>query len=127
MIKLLGSIVSTIFLDFVSQPVTILIVVVMAALAAFALLYLVGGSILKGITFGYEKRRCRKILEDEETMIFLRKVALAGKGEASVIAQKILDKGKSLDWKKINEDRDLVRAREMCEDIEILRGLKLKV
>ena len=127
MIKLVGSIVSTVFLDFVTQPVILLIAVVLAAIAAFALLYLAGGSILKGITFGYEKRRCRKILEDEETMTFLKKVALAGKGEASVIAQRILDKSKDLDWRKINEDRDLVRAREMCEDIEIIRDLKLKI
>lgn len=127
MIKLLGSVISTIFLNVISEPLLLLIAVVIIAIATLAILYLTGGSILKGITFGYEKRKCRKVLEDVETRIFLQKVALGIKGEASVIAQRILDKSKELDWKKINEDRDLVRVREMCEDIEILRGLKLKI
>ena len=113
--------------DLFSNPIVLGLIVVVIAVAAVALLYFGGGTILKNITFGIEKRKCKQILEDPETLAFLNNVAKAQNPKASEIAVKILKDSKGIDWNKINEENDLVRVREMCENIGILRDINLTV
>jgi len=110
--------------DLFSNPILLVGVVIVTAIAAVALLYFGGGTILKEVAFGIEKRKCKQILEDPETLLFLEKVFKSQNREASEIAAKIFKDSKRIDWTKINEDKDLVRIHEMLDDLDILFSLK---
>ena len=120
-----NKVVSDVFPDLFSNPLVLFAAIGLAGLAALALVFFGGMNLVKNATFGFEKRRYRKILEDEKTRAFLSEVAKAGNRDAAGIAQEILDKSSKIVWKKINEDHDLNAARGMCEDIDILREVKL--
>jgi len=120
-----NKVVSDVFPDLFSNPLVLFAAIGLAGLAALALVFFGGMNLVKNATFGFEKRRYRKILEDEKTRTFLSEVAKAGNRDAAGIAQEILDKSSEIDWKIINEDHDLNRVRAMCEDIDILREVKL--
>jgi len=104
-------------LSLFSEPLMILIAVVSSVIIALVILYVVWQPLTDGIGFKLIRRKCRKILEDPETMVLLQRLA-AGPEPASTHAKTDMEKIQKIDWIKISESKELFHIQNIVEDIE---------
>ena len=104
-------------LSLFSEPLMILVAVVSSVIIALVILYVIWQPLTDGIGFKLIRRKCRKVLEDPETMVLLQRLA-AGPEPASTHAKDDLEKIQKIDWIKISESKELFHIQNIVEDIE---------
>ena len=115
-----NKVVSNVFSYLFSEPLVILIAVVSSVIIALVILYVVWQPLTDGIGFKLIRRKCRKVLEDPETMVLLQRLA-AGPEPASTHAKTDMEKIQKIDWKEIFERKELFHIQNIVEDIEFWR------
>ena len=115
-----NKVVSNVFSYLFSEPLVILIAVVSSVIIALVILYVIWQPLTESVGFKLTRNRCRKILEDPETMVLLQRLA-AGPEPASTHAKTDLETIQKINWIKISESKELLHIQNIVEDIEFWR------